>query len=308
MRRNHWRPSVRSTRSTPSEGIKPQRHPAHGGCVHPAFWPRWGPHDHSRRNKKHGEHDCWRKNVVGQRILRCFHDISLMVRDRTDQSDPSHRSGSSAHLYRVETVCSGGLLPHLDDWKGTGLHRPCLCYGHPVHIESPGWCPDGGYDQGFPPLPRRGGGLDPRSTISKLLIDESFSACLNESLKELFGDPVIRIGDGRVTSETSSLICESGGQMSHPYKIYLSSISCMNVLKLDARLRALLAHVPPKHNFMLILRGHVVDHTAMEYLHHFRQYCFWAGYNCVIVGNEYFVPHSSHALAYRVNQAPETVV
>ncbi|MGE0467780.1 MAG: SulP family inorganic anion transporter [Nitrospira sp.] len=147
--------------------------------------------------------------------------------------------------------------------------------------------------------------LDPRFRAAT---HESFSACLIEALKELFRDPVIRIGDRRIASETSSLICESGGHISHPYKIYLSSISCMNVLKLDARLRELLAHVPPQHNFMLILRGHVVDHTAMEYLHHFRQYCFRSGYSCVIVGNEYFVSHSSHALAYRVNQAHETVV
>lgn len=147
--------------------------------------------------------------------------------------------------------------------------------------------------------------LDPRFRAAT---HESFSACLIESLKEVFRDPVIRIGDGRIMSDTWSLICESGGHMSHPYKIYLSSISCMNVLKLDARLRELLAQVPSKHNFMLILRGHVVDHTAMEYLHHFRQCCYWAGYNCVILGDEYFVPHSSHALAYRVNQAHETAV
>ena len=79
----------------------------------------------------------------------------------------------------------------------------------------------------------------------------------------------------------------------------------MNILRLDARLRELLALVPPKHNLMLILRGHVVDHTAMEYLYYFRQYCFLEGYNCIIVGSEYFVPHSTHALAYRVNHAHE---
>ncbi|MGE0643748.1 MAG: SulP family inorganic anion transporter [Nitrospira sp.] len=133
----------------------------------------------------------------------------------------------------------------------------------------------------------------------------SFSAYLIESLKELFRDPVIRIGDGRISSEPSLIICESGSHVHHPYKVYLSSISCMNILRLDARLRELLSHVPPRHNVMLILRGHVVDHTAMEYLYYFRQYCFQQGYNCIIVGSEYFVPHSTHALAYRVNHARE---
>jgi len=134
---------------------------------------------------------------------------------------------------------------------------------------------------------------------------DSFSAYLTESLKELFGDPVIRIGDGRISREPSLMICESASHIHHPYKIYLSSISCMNVLKLDAHLKKLLADVPAKHNLMLILRGHVVDHTAMEYLYYFREYCSREGYNCIIVGNEYFVPHSTHALAYRVNHAHE---
>jgi carbonic anhydrase len=134
---------------------------------------------------------------------------------------------------------------------------------------------------------------------------DSFYAYLIESLKELFRDPVIRVGDGRISSEPSLIICESSGHIHHPYKVYLSSISCMNILRLDARLRDLLAHVPPKHNLMLILRGHVVDHTAMEYLYYFRQYCFQEGYNCIIVGSEHFVPHSTHALAYRVNHAHE---
>lgn len=134
---------------------------------------------------------------------------------------------------------------------------------------------------------------------------DSFFACLIASIEELFRDPVIRIGDCRITRTITPVMSASGKNLKHPYKIYLSSISCMNVLRLDARLRDLLAHIPPKHILMLILRGHVVDHTAMEYLHDFRQYCFQAGYNCIIVGNEYFVPHSSHALAYRVNYAHE---
>ncbi len=104
-----------------------------------------------------------------------------------------------------------------------------------------------------------------------------------------------------MTSENLPVISAPGGNMKHPYKIYLSSVSCMNVMKLDARLKELLALRPTRNDFMIILRGHLVDHTAMEYLHHFRDHCLRAGHNCVIVGNEHFVPHSSHALAYRVN-------
>ena len=136
---------------------------------------------------------------------------------------------------------------------------------------------------------------------------DSFFACLIASIKELFRDPVIRIGDGRVTSEILPVVSAPGGYMKHPYKIYLSSISCMNVMKLDARLKVFLDHGPMRHNFMLILRGHLVDHTAMEYLHHFRNECLQEGHDCVIVGNENFMPHSSHALAYRVNQIHDSM-
>ncbi len=146
--------------------------------------------------------------------------------------------------------------------------------------------------------------LDPRFRVAT---HESFSACLTEALKELFGDPVIRIGDGRITTETLPVVCASSGTMKHPYKIYLSSITCMNVMKLDGHLKELLAQVPTKRNFMLILRGHVVDHTGMEYLSYFRGQCLHAGHKCVIVGNEHFVAHSKHVLAYRVNQVPDTV-
>ena len=146
--------------------------------------------------------------------------------------------------------------------------------------------------------------LDPRFRTAQ---SESLRSALLASMKELFRDPVIRIGDGRAGSESTLVVTESGGHMKHPYKIYLSSVSCMNVMKLEERLELLLTQTQAQHTFLLIFRGYVVDHTAMEYVHYFRQRCHEAGHRCIILGNERFVAHSRHALAYRVTQMHDSM-
>jgi carbonic anhydrase len=134
---------------------------------------------------------------------------------------------------------------------------------------------------------------------------ESFSIRLWTAFKELFGDPIIRIGDGRMRAEGHiPVMSVAAKDMKHPYKIYLSSLSCMNLMKLDARLKALPTH---RDNFMIILAGHVVDHTAMEYLYHFRDQHMKAGHNCVILGTQHFLSHSDHRLAYRVSQSDDAM-
>ncbi|HMS82360.1 MAG TPA: SulP family inorganic anion transporter [Nitrospira sp.] len=154
-----------------------------------------------------------------------------------------------------------------------------------------------------------------RDVLVGLTLDRRFRAVQNESLpvalmgsiKELFRDPVIRIGDGRAGLESPLVVTESGGHMKHPYKIYLSSVSCMNVMKLEERLELLLAQTQAQHTFLLIFRGYVVDHTAMEYVHYFRERCHEAGHRCIILGKERFVAHSQHALAYRVTQMHDSM-
>jgi hypothetical protein len=75
------------------------------------------------------------------------------------------------------------------------------------------------------------------------------------AFQELFRDPVIRIGDGRI---------------------------------------------PGNHAPMIILAGHVVDHSAMDYLDQFRNHQIKSGHTCVILGTQHFHAHSKHRLAYRV--------
>lgn len=134
---------------------------------------------------------------------------------------------------------------------------------------------------------------------------EPFSVRIWAAFKELFGDPIIRIGDGRTHGRGSlPVMSVAAKNMKHPYKIYLSSLSCMNLMKLDAKLKALPNH---RDNFMIILAGHVVDHTAMEYLYQFRDQHVKAGHNCEILGTQHFLSHSDHRLAYRVAQSDDAM-
>lgn len=152
-----------------------------------------------------------------------------------------------------------------------------------------------------------------RSSAPAAKTGESFLAGfvrrLAASLVELFCNPVIRIGDGRgsrtqysVMTVATSAIRGTVGEMKNPYKIYLSSVTCMNLMKLDKVLHETLV-VPStsKANFVIILAGQVIDHTSMEYLHHFQDQCIEAGHTCAIVGMDHFRTFSDHVLAYRVN-------
>lgn len=126
---------------------------------------------------------------------------------------------------------------------------------------------------------------------------DSFWVRVAAAFQELFRDPIIRIGDGRIRGEHAPVMSVAARNMRHPYKIYLSSLSCMNLMKLDAQLKAL---PDRRDNYMIILAGHVVDHSAMAYLEQFRDQQTKSGHNCVILGTQHFLSHSSHRLAYRV--------
>jgi carbonic anhydrase len=76
----------------------------------------------------------------------------------------------------------------------------------------------------------------------------------------------------------------------------------VNLVKLDAALKAIVIPEGMKANFMIILAGKVVDHTTMEYLHNFQDRTIEAGHTCVLAGMEHFRGLSDHALAYRVSQ------
>ena len=148
--------------------------------------------------------------------------------------------------------------------------------------------------------------------LVKDVIRASQGEGIGAALKELFGNPLIRIGDGRgsrevMTASANVVLRGSVGEMKNPYKIYLSSVTCMNLVKLDAALKKIVVPEGTKANYMLILAGKIIDHTTMEYLHNFQDRTVEAGHTCVLVGMERFKGLSDHAMAYRV-KATESAI
>jgi MFS superfamily sulfate permease-like transporter len=141
--------------------------------------------------------------------------------------------------------------------------------------------------------------------LVKDVIKASPGEGIGASLKELFGNPLIRIGDARGsrdvrTVSATAVLRGTVGEMKNPYKIYLSSVTCMNLVKLDAALKGIVVPEGSKANYMIILAGKIIDHTTMEYLHNFQDRAIEAGHTCVLVGMEQFRGLSDHNLAYRV--------
>ena len=145
--------------------------------------------------------------------------------------------------------------------------------------------------------------------LARDIIKASPGEGVGAALKELFRNPVIRIGDGRgarevMTVAANAVLRGTVGEMKNPYKICLSSVTCMNLVKLDAELKKIVVPKGTKANYMLILAGKIVDHTTMEYLHHFQDTAIGDGHTCVLVGMEHFRGMSDHAMAYRIRQTP----
>jgi hypothetical protein len=148
--------------------------------------------------------------------------------------------------------------------------------------------------------------------LIKDVVRASPGAGIGAAFKELFGNPLIRIGDGRGTRDVrtvsaTAVLRGNVGEMKNPYKIYLSSVSCMNLVKLDAVLKGIVIPEGMKANYMLILAGKIVDHTSMEYLHTFQDRAIEAGHTCVLVGMEQFKGLSDHNLAYRVKATENAI-
>jgi carbonic anhydrase len=148
--------------------------------------------------------------------------------------------------------------------------------------------------------------------LVKDVIKASPGEGIGVALKELFGNPVIRIGDGAGTRDVMTVSANvvlrgTVGEMKNPYKIYLSSVTCMNLVKLDAALKKIVVPEGTKANYMLILAGKIIDHTTMEYLHNFQDRTIEAGNTCVLVGTNRFRGLSDHAMAYRI-KAQESAI
>lgn len=153
-------------------------------------------------------------------------------------------------------------------------------------------------------------------TRSELPSFTSYTRLLSDAFQEMIANPVIRIGDARGTHErysvrlvANTVTGEAAERGKNTYKIYLSSVTCLNLIKLDKALSKIPIPQKPGSNFMVIVRGLIIDHTSMEYLHHFQEQCVRAGHTCALVGIDSFQALSAHTLAFRImNHQLQTTV
>ncbi len=85
------------------------------------------------------------------------------------------------------------------------------------------------------------------------------------------------------------------------YRISLGSVVCFNLLPLDKLLQA----IPQGAAITLVVTesGRIIDHTAMEYLHQFREECLHARRPFEIQGLDNFYQFTRHALSARMHDA-----
>lgn len=130
---------------------------------------------------------------------------------------------------------------------------------------------------------------------------------VSANLTELFTSPVIQvtIGNGcgacercSVMSAADSVKRVTTGDGRVSCKLHLSSITCMNLIKLDK----VIGNLPLECNATISVTtsGKIIDHTSMEYLHHFQEQCLQTGHQCTISGLERFRAFSDHELSPRL--------
>ena len=130
---------------------------------------------------------------------------------------------------------------------------------------------------------------------------------VSANLTDLFTSPVFRVetGNGSFPCERCSIMssAESVTRGAHggadgSCRLSLSSITCMNLIKLEKAL----ANIPAECQAPITVNasGRIIDHTAMEYLHHFQEQRALSGHQCTISGLERFRAFSDHELSPRL--------
>lgn len=107
-----------------------------------------------------------------------------------------------------------------------------------------------------------------------------------KNLVNLFRNPVISCKEDR------------NGDAPH-YRISLGSVVCFNLIYLDKLLQSL----PGNAGITLVMTesGHIVDHTAMEYLHQTEEQFVREGRAFEVQGMENYAPFTAHALSARMS-------
>ena len=127
-----------------------------------------------------------------------------------------------------------------------------------------------------------------RIVLTGRLTYSQAAALVLRNLVDLFRTPVIKVKQD-----------EHSGRPN--YEITLGSVVCFNLLPLDKLLQSL----PQDASITLAASesGHIIDHTAMEYLHNFQAECLREGRAFRLMGMENYYQFTPHSLSARMHDA-----
>jgi MFS superfamily sulfate permease-like transporter len=111
---------------------------------------------------------------------------------------------------------------------------------------------------------------------------------LLRNLFDLFRSPVIKVKHEDLSGRPH-------------YQITLGSVVCFNLLPLDKLLQSLPADAAV--TLAASESGHIIDHTAMEYLHNFQENCLREGRAFRLMGLENYYQFTPHSLSARMHDA-----
>lgn len=125
-----------------------------------------------------------------------------------------------------------------------------------------------------------------RTVLTGRLTFSQSARLVLRNLIDLFRSPVIKVKHE-----------EYSGQ--RHYEITLGSVVCFNLLPLDKLLQSL-----PQGTAVTLAAsesGHIIDHTAMEYLHNFQEECLRDGRAFRLMGMENYYQFTPHSLSARMH-------
>ncbi len=127
-----------------------------------------------------------------------------------------------------------------------------------------------------------------RSVLTGRLTYTQAAGLVLRNLADLFRSPVIKVK------------CKEHSGQPH-YEITLGSVVCFNLLPFDKLLQSL----PQSAAVTLAASesGHIIDHTAMEYLHNFQEECLREGRAFRLMGMENYYQFTPHSLSARMHDA-----
>ena len=127
-----------------------------------------------------------------------------------------------------------------------------------------------------------------RTVLTGRLNYSQATALVLRNLVDIFRSPVIKVKQNEYSGRPN-------------YEITLGSVVCFNLLPLDKLLQSL----PQDASITLAASesGHIIDHTAMEYLHNFQEECLREGRAFRLMGMENYYQFTPHALSARMHDA-----